>query len=108
MHSIFFPKSKEKQEAYQYSKYLLMNKEQAIVQSKGLERTRDLLKSEEEAEQILELSLFFAKDIVKNISLGLYPVEPVDDNVCKYCSYSALCRIKEKHLIFEEEDESSE
>lgn len=105
---IFFPKSKEKQEAYQYSKYLLMNKEQALVQSKGLERTRDLLKSEEEAEQILELSLFFAKDIVKNISLGLYPVEPVDDNVCKYCSYSALCRIKEKHLIFEEEDESSE
>ncbi len=100
---LFYPKPNNKQENYQYSKYLLLNKDSQIAESKALS-TRGLLSNSDDLENILNISLNSAKEVVKKISEGKFFVEPADINSCNNCSYFSLCRIKEKHLLLSEEE----
>jgi len=101
---LFFPKTNNSQQAYQYSKYLLLSNDSDISKSKKLS-TSKLLNSSTDLENILTISIYSAKQVVRQISEGKFFAEPAGNSSCSYCSYFSLCRIKEKHLLFSEEEE---
>ncbi len=101
---LFFPKTNNSQQAYQYSKYLLLSNDSDISKSKKLS-TSKLLNSSTDLENILTISIYSAKQVVRQISEGKFFAEPAGKISCLYCSCFSLCRIKEKHLLFREEDD---
>ncbi|MFA6570343.1 MAG: PD-(D/E)XK nuclease family protein [Bacteroidota bacterium] len=56
-------------------------------------------------EAFLNLSVGYAKEIVKSISESRFPVQPASPAECKFCGYKSLCRINERKMIFSDESE---
>lgn len=66
------------------------------------------LKSDDELNEILQISIERAKGIVDNISALNFPVEPLNTSVCRNCNYISSCRIKENTIIFDTADFNEE
>jgi ATP-dependent helicase/DNAse subunit B len=53
------------------------------------------LNTHDEIEYIIETSINHAKNILDNISKGIFAINPAKKSSCKYCSYESICRYKE-------------
>lgn len=84
-----------------YYRCLLIPPSNPIKHLPGISGTQ-ILKSDEEIEDVLNQSKFHAKKIVDNISDFHFPVNPINLEVCRTCNYKSACRIKEKAIITEE------
>lgn len=62
---------------------------------------------ENEQKELLEIALKNAENLVHRISSAQFPVEPNNNTECKYCSFSSVCRINERRII-ENDDEENE
>ncbi len=51
--------------------------------------------SPEEQESLIDNSLVMALEIKRNIEAGSFPVLPDSKQVCRYCTYQSVCRIRE-------------
>ncbi|ROL61929.1 hypothetical protein D9V86_03310, partial [Bacteroidetes/Chlorobi group bacterium ChocPot_Mid] len=92
-------------------KYLITERSNPRVPKELYRANSQILNEKVTLQEILQNSLREAKQIVENIINGNFPVEPKNDDTCKYCGYYPICRIKEKKNILGEfiaEDDSEE
>ena len=61
----------------------------------GKSKKTQLVDSSDERDSIIAESVHQALEIANNISHHRFPVEPLATS-CEYCSYGALCRVKEQ------------
>lgn len=78
--------------------YVLLPKESPITAIKSFGRSATQLVADATQRTVMiEDSVSMAVGIVNSVSEGNHPVRPFDKNItCKYCSYTAVCRIKEQ------------
>jgi len=88
-------------------KFVLVGQKNPRIPESLYKTTTQVLSPAEKMDDILMYSLERAKQIVADISNGIFPVEPMD-NECRRCGYSAICRIKEKKGIKDELEEISD
>ena len=97
-------KSKFKNGIKDSTKIVLMPEENAPDILKKSAR----LKSIEEQRDILDSSISSARNIVDSISNAEFKAEPLSLNECQYCTYQPICRINERAILNNENDEDGE
>lgn len=78
--------------------FVLLPKDSAVTSVKSFGRSATQIVADSVSRtELIQHSVSLAIGIVRSVSEGKHPVQPVDKNLtCKYCSYSAVCRIKEQ------------
>jgi ATP-dependent helicase/DNAse subunit B len=87
------PKYDQDSATYNSMDYAMANADAFPAGAHGRKR---FVKSGEDIQLILESSISMAEDIVCKIAEGRFPAEPAKADVCNYCGFGGICRIKEK------------
>lgn len=76
-------------------RFVLLPKEHPLAVERKT-RTSEVVASEGERQQMIDKAISDAVDYIQQIAHGVFPVQPIDRRVtCAYCSYGAVCRVKE-------------
>jgi ATP-dependent helicase/DNAse subunit B len=104
------PIMKKGAEKSETARHILASFDSTLTHFLGKSASASKLGPETDINDILNDSVQYAKKIIWNIADGNFPVEPVDSKNCQYCSYSNICRIKEKKpsIIAAEIEETEE
>lgn len=74
---------------------LMVPKDSTVGATKGERQKSQVLSSWEESRELLQTSLNHARAKVNAIAEGNFPIHPLHGEICAYCAYSSVCRIKE-------------
>ncbi|MBI3259745.1 MAG: PD-(D/E)XK nuclease family protein, partial [Ignavibacteriae bacterium] len=88
------PKFEKKKKRYETHAFQLLPNESHLKGDLSASAKSQLVESAETRDQIIQQSIELAEEITANIGAGNFPVKPTK-MVCEYCSYKAICRIKE-------------
>lgn len=64
--------------------------------------------TDKDFEELLNQSTSKAIEIAENIRNFIFPVKPVNADICNFCNYETLCRIKSRDVRNDEIDEDSQ